>query len=389
MSRINRVEVHEFEFDSPNLARDGVAQTITFKRGSSIRVSKFAIVIQTADGGRGEYVTHWVASRSTLGQMLMLCPRIVGKDARERIGIYEDLKRDIRQFDHMGHGPIDIALWDWAGRRYNASISELLGGYRKRLPAYASTYHADRAGGLDSKEAFVAFAEQGYSIGYRAFKVHGWNDGNAREEAENVLYLGKHVGHKMTLMLDPACELRTFADALHVGRACDEANYFWYEDPYRDGGTSAFAHRKLREMIKTPLLMTEHVRGVEPKADFVIAGGTDFLRVDPEYDMGITGALKIAHMAESLGLDCEVHASGPAHRHLMSAMRNSNYYEVALVGPDCPNALPPVYSCGYTDQLDCVDADGMVSVPTGPGLGVSYDWDYINRHRTQLHVFEA
>ena len=389
MSRINRVEVHEFEFDSPNLARDGVAQTITFKRGSSIRVIKFAIVIQTADGGRGEYVTHWVASRSTLGQMLMLCPRIVGKDARERIGIYEDLKRDIRQFDHMGHGPIDIALWDWAGRRYNASISELLGGYRKRLPAYASTYHADRAGGLDSKEAFVAFAEQCYSIGYRAFKVHGWNDGNAREEAENVLYLGKHVGHKMTLMLDPACELRTFADALHVGRACDEANYFWYEDPYRDGGTSAFAHRKLREMIKTPLLMTEHVRGVEPKADFVIAGGTDFLRVDPEYDMGITGALKIAHMAESLGLDCEVHASGPAHRHLMSAMRNSNYYEVALVGPDCPNALPPVYSCGYTDQLDCVDADGMVSVPTGPGLGVSYDWDFINRHRTQLHVFEA
>jgi len=388
MSRITRVEVHEFEFDGHNLARDGVAQTITFRRGSSIRLSKFAIVIRTADGGRGEYVTHWVATRSTLGQMLMLCPRIVGQDARERIAIYEDLKRDIRQFDHMGHGPIDIALWDWAGKRYGASVSELLGGYRKRLPAYASTYHADRAGGLDSKEAFVEFAEHCHALGYRAFKVHGWNDGNAREEAENVLHLARHVGDRMTLMLDPACELRTFADALYVGRACDEAKFFWYEDPYRDGGTSAFAHRKLRGMIKTPLLMTEHVRGVEPKADFVIAGGTDFLRVDPEYDMGITGALKIAHLAESLGLDCEVHASGPAHRHLMSAMRNSNYYEVALVGPDCPNALPPVYRCGYTDQLECVDADGTVGVPTGPGLGVDYDWDYIARHRTQLHVFE-
>ena len=388
MSRITRVEVHEFEFDGHNLARDGVAQTITFRRGSSIRLSKFAILIQTADGGRGEYVTHWVATRSTLGQMLMLCPRIVGQDARERIAIYEDLKRDIRQFDHMGHGPIDIALWDWAGKRYGASVSELLGGYRKRLPAYASTYHADRAGGLDSKEAFVEFAEHCHSLGYRAFKVHGWNDGNAREEAENVLHLARHVGDRMTLMLDPACELRTFADALYVGRACDEAKFFWYEDPYRDGGTSAFAHRKLRGMIKTPLLMTEHVRGVEPKADFVIAGGTDFLRVDPEYDMGITGSLKIAHLAESLGLDCEVHASGPAHRHLMSAMRNSNFYEVALVGPDCPNALPPVYRCGYTDQLECVDADGTVGVPTGPGLGVDYDWDYIARHRTQLHVFE-
>lgn len=388
MSRIDRVEVHEFEFDAHNLARDGVAQTITFKRGSTVRLSKFAVVIRTADGGRGEYVAQWVATKSTLGQALMLCPRIVGKDARERIAIYEDLKRDIRQFDHMGHGPIDIALWDWAGKRYGASIAELLGGYRKTLPAYASTYHADRAGGLHCKEAFVDFARHCRSLGYRAFKVHGWNDGNAREEAENVLHLAKHVGHEMTLMLDPACELRTFADALYVGRACDDAGFFWYEDPYRDGGTSAYAHKKLREMIRTPLLMTEHVRGVEPKADFILAGGTDFVRVDPEYDMGITGSLKIAHLAESLGLDCEIHASGPAHRHLMSALRNSNFYEVALVGPDCPNALPPVYACGYTDQLDCVGADGTVPVPTGPGLGVTYDWDFIDTHRTALHVFE-
>ena len=54
MSRIDRVEVHEFEFDAHNLARDGVAQTITFKRGSTVRLSKFAVVVRTADGGRGE-----------------------------------------------------------------------------------------------------------------------------------------------------------------------------------------------------------------------------------------------------------------------------------------------------------------------------------------------
>ena len=388
MSAIVRVEIHVFEFEANNLARDGVAQTITYCKGSSIRVTKHAIVIRTADGGRGEYVTHWVATAATLGQMQMLAPRLVGKDARERIAIYEDLKRDIRQFDHMGHGPLDIALWDWAGKRYGAPIYELLGGYRKRLPAYASTYHGDRAGGLSSKEAFAAFAQTCYDIGYRAFKIHGWNDGNAREEAANVLHVARAVGDRMVLMLDPACELRTFADALYVGRACDEAGYFWYEDPFRDAGTSAFAHRKLRGMLRTPLLITEHVRGVEPKADFVLAGGTDFVRVDPEYDMGITGSLKIAHMAESLGLDCEIHASGPAHRHLMAALRNSNYYEVALVGPDCPNVIPPVYACGYSDQLNCIGADGAVGVPQGPGLGVTYDWDFIDRHRVACHVFD-
>ena len=231
-------------------------------------------------------------------------------------------------------------------------------------------------------------AQTCFDMGYRAFKIHGWNDGNAREEAANVLHVARAVGDRMVLMLDPACELRTFADALYVGRACDEARYFWYEDPFRDAGTSAFAHRKLRGMLRTPLLITEHVRGVEPKADFVLAGGTDFVRVDPEYDMGITGSLKIAHMAEALGLDCEIHASGPAHRHLMAALRNSNYYEVALVGPDCPNVIPPVYACGYSDQLDCIDADGTVGVPQGPGLGVTYDWDFIDRHRVACHVFD-
>ena len=196
------------------------------------------------------------------------------------------------------------------------------------------------------------------------------------------------MADRMTLMLDPACELRTFADALYVGRACDDYGYFWYEDPFRDGGVSAFAHKKLREMLKTPLLQTEHVRGVEPKADFIIAGGTDFVRADPEYDMGITGCMKIAHLAEAFGLDCEVHASGPAHRHCMNAMRNTNYYEVALVGPDCPNAMPPVYACGYSDALEAVGRDGCVSVPTGPGLGVTYDWDYIEKNRTNLHRFK-
>ncbi len=392
MSRINKVEVHVFQFDAHNLGftRGQGVGAFGYKKGSKIRVTKYATVIMTENGLRGEYAALWVASASTLGQTLMLAPYLIGYEAEAREQIYDDLKRQARQFDHMGHGPIDIALWDLAGKKLGASVSELLGGYRKRLPAYASTFHGDRSTegkGLNSKEAFGEFALQCYEMGYRAFKIHGWNEGDKREEAANVLHVRKTVGDKMELMLDPACELRTFADALYVGRACDEANYFWYEDPFRDSGTSAFAHKKLREFLKTPILQTEHVRGVEPKADFMIQGGTDFLRVDPEYDMGITGCMKIAHLAEAFGIDAEIHVAGPAHRACMSAMRNSNYYEVGLVGPDCPNVMPPVYRCGYHDELNCIGEDGCVSVPTGPGLGVEYDWDFIAKNRIALHEF--
>ncbi|MBY4638399.1 hypothetical protein K5P26_14745 [Sphingopyxis sp. XHP0097] len=322
-----------------------------------------------------------------LGQTLLLASRLPGRDPMQRELIFDEFKRALRQYDHMGHGIIDIALWDLAGKMLGASVSTLLGGWRSRLKAYASTAHGDRAGGLSSPSDYVNFAEHCYSLGYRGFKMHGWYEGNVAEEAETVRALGRHMGGRMELMLDPACHLRTFADALAVGRACDDAGFFWYEDPFRDTGVSAIAHRKLRELIRTPLLITEHVRGIEPKLDFAVANATDFLRADPEYDLGITGMMKIAHAAEAMGLDVEIHGSGPAHRHCMSAIRNTNFYEVALVGPKMANPLPPVYVCGYTDNLEGVGEDGCFPVPTGDGLGVEYDWDFIARHRTNLHEY--
>jgi L-alanine-DL-glutamate epimerase-like enolase superfamily enzyme len=389
LSKINRVEIHEFAYEADKIGIDASGFNFVYKPNSKYKFgSRFAIVIQDVDGARGEYVVQWGATPMTLGQTLMLAPHLVGRDAMHREKIYDDFKRALRQYDHMGHGPIDICLWDLAGKKHGASITTLLGGWRIRLPTYASTLHGDRNGGLSSPEAYADFAEQCYEMGYRAFKIHGWTEGNVDEEVKTVLTVGKRVGDRMKLMIDPACELRTFGDALAVGRACDEAGFFWYEDPFRDSGVSAYAHRKLRQLIKTPLLQTEHIRGLEPKADFLIAEATDFLRVDPEYDLGITGAMKTAHLAEAFGVDVEVHAVGPAHRHCMAAIRNTNFYELALVGPKCDNPLPPIYADDYTEELNGVGKDGCFPVPQGPGLGVTYDWDWIAKHRTALRVFE-
>ena len=387
MSQISRVEVHEFTFVAENIGVDSSGFDLVQQPGAKRTLSKFAVVIETRDGGRGEYVGLWGASPMALSQVLYLAPHLIGRNALQRELICDDFKRALRQYDHMGYGHIDIALWDLFGKQVGLPISALLGGWRSRLPAYASTPHGDRNGALSTPEDYAAFAEQCYELGYRAFKIHGWSEGDLKEEAEAVRLLGRRVGDRMALMLDPACHIRTYSDALALGHACDEANFRWYEDPFRDSGVSAFAHARLREAIRTPLLMTEHVRGLEPKADFVIAGGTDLLRADPEYDLGITGTMKIAHLAEALGIDVELHACGPAHRHVMAALRNTSFYEVALVGPKARNPLPPVYACGYSDDLEAVGADGCFEVPGGPGLGVTYDWDFIARNRTRLHEF--
>jgi L-alanine-DL-glutamate epimerase-like enolase superfamily enzyme len=393
MSKIQRVEIHVFSFEVDNLGpgahRAAGVGNLIHKSGSKLPVSRFAVRILCDDGAQGEYVTHWVGTPSTLGQTQMLAPNLLGRDAEQRELIFDDLKREVRAYDHMGHGPLDIALWDLAGKKYNTSVARLLGAFRRRLPTYASTYHGQQeSGGLDTPQAFADYAEYCKESGFAGFKIHGWHDGDARKEARNVLEVRKRVGDEMPLMLDPACQLRTFMDALYVGRACDEANYFWYEDPYRDAGISAFGQQRLREKLKTPILVSEHVRGLEAKASFLIQGGCDMIHADPEYDMGITGAIKIAHLCEALGLDVQMHACGPAHRAVVAALRNTHFYEMALIGPDMPNCVPPVYTCGYSDQPDALGADGCVPVPDGPGLGVSYDWDFIERNRIALHVYQ-
>ena len=129
------------------------------------------------------------------------------------------------------------------------------------------------------------------------------------------------------------------------------------------------------------------MRGLEAKAAFILGGGGDLIHADPEYDMGITGALKIAHFCQALGIDVQYHACGPAHRAVMAATPNTHFYEMALIGPDMPNTVPPVYLCGYSDQPEALAADGCVLVPDGPVLGVTYDWDFIERNRVTHLVF--
>lgn len=393
MSIIQRVEVHAFTFEKANLglgqhSAAGVGNLI-YLPGGKLKTQRFAVRILCDDGAQGEYVTHWVGTPSTLGQVQMLAPNLIGRDPEERELIYDDLKREVRAYDHMGHGPLDIALWDLAGKKYNLSVAKMLGAFRKRLPTYASTYHAqEEPGGMDSPEAMADYALACKEQGFPGFKIHGWHNGDAKREARTVLLTRERVGDDMRLMVDPACQLRTFLDALYVGYACDEANYFWYEDPYRDSGVSAIGHQRLREKLKTPILVSEHVRGLEQKASFLIAGGCDMIHADPEYDMGITGAMKIAHFCEALGLDVQMHACGPAHRAVIAAIRNTHFYEMALIGPGMPNLVPPVYTCGYSDQPEDLGSDGCVPVPDGLGLGVQYDWDFIERQRTALMVFE-
>jgi L-alanine-DL-glutamate epimerase-like enolase superfamily enzyme len=379
--RIAKIEIHEYSSTMHDLGTDYNGFNLVYTPGNTIERKGHILRILTDQGVVGEYAGGSATDYATLPRFVHY---LLGKNALERERIYTDVKRALRQVARIGMAPVDVALWDLAGKYYNAPIYELLGGYKESIPCYASTYHGDENGGLDSPKAYADFAQECLEMGYPAFKIHGWGRAPISQEVATVLAVRERVGPGMDLMLDPACEYVTFADALKVGWACDEAKFFWYEDPYRDGGISQFAHRKLRQLIRTPLLLTEHVRTLEPHIDFALADATDYVRGDIGYD-GITGVMKLAHACEALGIDIEFHGPGPAQRQCMAAVRNTNYYEMGLIHPKAPGSGDvPLYKDGYRDALDAVDSRGHVPIPQGPGLGVEIDWDWVEKHRTGL-----
>lgn len=384
---ITAIELTEFNFPLENIGPAPDASHSTYRPGETHNRPLFAIKITTNTGITGEYISQTSPPASIIAQINQVAPSLIGTNPLHREHLWDLLRRKLKRTDKLGIGAIDIALWDIAGRHHDTPIHELIGTYRTKLPAYASTALGDHTGGLDSPSSYADFAEYCRDLGYPAFKLHGWPATNTppsvEKEIDIITTVGERIGESMELMYDPVGQLETFADALRVGRACDEYNYLWIEDPTRDFGTSQHGSSRLKDLISTPLLQTEHVRGLEAHTDFAVSHATDFLRADPEYDGGITGTLKLGHIAEGLGIDLELHLCGPAQRHCMACLRNSNYYEIGLVHPDHPTTHnPPVYLNGYTDSLQSLSSDGSVPVPTGPGLGVTYDWDFIIQHST-------
>ena len=182
---IERIQLTRYRFPFDDVGYDlSFAMGAFYDPGKKGARSALGIRIHTDEGVTGEYVS---IAPATFEQINMFAPFLIGKNALERERFYNQAKVILRKNDRMGIGPVDIALWDLAGKLHHAPVYRLLGGYREDLPTYASTYHADRtAGGLDCPEAFADFAEQCLEMGYQGFKIHSWGEGPISQEVATV-----------------------------------------------------------------------------------------------------------------------------------------------------------------------------------------------------------
>jgi L-alanine-DL-glutamate epimerase-like enolase superfamily enzyme len=311
---------------------------------------------------------------------------LIGEDPFYRERIWQRLKEWQRL--HLSTLPdrvlacVDLALWDLAGRSLGQPVHRLLGASRDKVKAYASTMCGDDLeGGLDTPEAFAAFALTCKQRGYQAFKLHTWQPPipgapDPRRDVAACRAVREAVGPEMHLMLDPF-HYYSREEAHYIGHAIEQLDYYWMEEPMDEHSTSSYIW--LAQQLRLPICGPETAEGkLQTRAEWIVRGAADISRGGVWDVGGITPLMKIAHLCEAFGMRMEVHGNGVGNLHALCAMSiPGEYYERGLLHPFLDYDQPPPWLNAPVDPLD---DQGYVHVSQQPGLGLEINFDYIREH---------
>jgi L-alanine-DL-glutamate epimerase-like enolase superfamily enzyme len=296
-----------------------------------------------------------------------LKPLLLGADPLDRELLYHRMRQRQRMTTLRAIGAVDTALWDLAGKIADLPLHALIGGFRKSVPAYASSPV------LASPAAYAEQALEFKEAGWTAYKIHPPTV--PEDDIRICEAVREAVGDGFRLMFDGTWSYR-YDQALRVGRALEDLGFYWYEDPLADD--DLFGCMRLREKLDIPLMATEYAPGgFTNYVPWIRNRATDYLRGDVAVKGGITATLKTAHLAEAFGMNYEIHHGGNslnnvANLHVTMAIRNCEYFEVLLPAGAQKYGLSPDIE---------VDADGLVHAPSAPGLGAAIDFDLIERKK--------
>ena len=329
------------------------------------------VTVETDEGVSGNAFlgsSRMGADHFVKGMMEFIKPIVMGRNPQDIGAIWWEMWKMNRSVSTYIIGAIDICLWDINGKIAGQPIHRLLGTCKESVPVYGSTaYH-------ETTEEYAEEAIRFKEMGWQAHKIHP--HGDPQMDIKISQAVREAVGPDMKLMLDSMWAYK-YADALRVGRAIEELDFYWYEDPLVE--EDIYNYVKLNQKLDIPIMSTEyapgHFYGMTP---WITQYATAILRSDVAVTGGITPLVRLCHMAEGFNMMCEIHHGGNslnnvANLHVTMAVPNCEFYEFF----PCTGAN--VY--GLVTDIE-FDDNGMVHAPTEPGLGYEIDWDLVKRERT-------
>lgn len=293
----------------------------------------------------------------------------------------EDFIRLLRSANFLGYRGFfaEVALWDIIGKAAGLPLYKLWGGVKDRVLAYASLGElhppAQRA------EEVLALQESGFKAVKLRVKHEKMADDIALVEA-----VREAAGDDLEIMVDAnqgwpihgfgPYPTWTVKRAIETCRAFEELGVRWLEEPLYKHDYEGYS--RLREATTVPIAGGEMNVDLHEFRDLVERGCLDILQPDAVISTGLWNARKVAALAEMHNLEFSPHTwtNGlglAANLQLMGAVMNCHYCEFPI---EPPGWVPAARDFMLAEPLQ-VDRDGFISIPSGPGLGVSLDLDRI------------
>jgi L-alanine-DL-glutamate epimerase-like enolase superfamily enzyme len=344
----------------------------------------FLCRVRSKDGAEG-------ISISNAAQMVVLYPIFVkrmqpffiGKDARDIEALVEEVT--VYQSNYKAQGlaifvplaTIEFAILDMFGKMSGKSIGQLIGEIHNTQVA---VYQANGERDISAEETIEHLKRDVAISNAKAikFKLGGrmsHPEYPAGRSEKLIPLVRKTFGDQMVISAD-ANGSYTPQQAIPIGKLMQEYKYAFFEEPVPFDWYEET--KQVADALRIPIAGGEQEPSTHNFRWLIANNGLSIVQQDMFYFGGMVRCMRVARMAHVVGKQCIPHISSTGlgylyMMHFVSAIPNSGpYHEFKEFNNDLP------FTCA-TSTLHS-DANGVVKVPTGPGVGVEIDPAYLAKH---------
>ncbi len=387
--KITRIISHVLQYDMPEVL--GYSQQYYDKRTTHL------VEVQTDEG-----VTGWgecfgpgnvaIANKSIVEKVIQ--PMILGMDPLDKDVIWHKVYNLLRDHGQSGMpiqalSGVDIALWDITGKISGLPLHKLVGGaHRSSVPCYGY--------GMMLRDEPISnlacrFEDEAAKIKEMGFTATKMKTGfGPKPDVQLCEAVRRGVGDDFPFMVD-ANHAYTTSDAFSVGRALEELDAYWFEEPVAPEDMDGY--RELRASLNVNISGGEAVFNRWAWRSLLENRGIDIAQPEVCALGGVSEYLRVLAL-------CHAHFTPVVNHVWGSAIAVATNLHLLAAMPAIPGGLHPwepmlefdTTDNKFRDDLLTVPLEiqnqvkannGRVMIPTGPGLGVEPDRDFIDHYRIE------
>jgi mandelate racemase len=260
-------------------------------------------------------------------------------------------------FTGIAMAAIDMAAWDVLAKSAGLSLTRLLGGEEKPIPAYHSL-------GMAGPEGAAQEAAESIGLGFRCVK---FKVGYQQVEQDRAIIRAARsaTGEDLQVMVDYNQSL-SVPEAIRRVQLLEEEKLVWVEEPIRADDFAG--HARIAAECRTPIQIGENLWGPHDLAKSLAAGASDFVMLDVMKIGGITGWLRAASQTEAAGLPVSSHLFPELSAQLLAVSPQAHWLEYQ-------DWAAPIL------QRPLELKDGFALPQTEAGCGLAWDKDAVERYR--------